>query len=214
MGMQPRVIAEPCDISLHEVSAWARSDLEERVNGTPTPWRDEEIDLQVLLSPQVSEAPIRLYHLLPLLDLLRGDEFVLVGRIAMRMHGLGCSVPWVDVLVQGEPGAGCWQHLAERLDDGRIGIWCPELERYRWRPPESIVAGIADLVTSGDPPRTDLSLRTRDTATEIRLRIMPGELPPYVMGGTIENPVPLLAVSELARSGGPEVEEAFRRIRR
>jgi transcriptional regulator with XRE-family HTH domain len=55
MGMQPRVIAEPCDISQHEVSAWARSDLEERVFGTPTPWGDEEIDLAALLSPQVSE---------------------------------------------------------------------------------------------------------------------------------------------------------------
>ncbi len=214
MGMQPRVVAEPCDISQHEVSAWARSDLDERLYGTPTPWLDGEIDLTAMLSPQVSEAPIRLYHLLPLLELLRGLEFVLVGRIAMRMHGLGCSVPRVDVLAQGEPGPDLWSHLTDRLDDGSIGLWCPEAERYRWRPDESVVAGVAALVTSGDPQQSELSLRTRDTATEIRLRIRPGQLPPRVMGGTMENPVPLLAIAELVASGGPEVEQAFKRILR
>jgi transcriptional regulator with XRE-family HTH domain len=214
MGMQPRVVAEPCDISQHEVSAWARSDLEERLTGTAAALNDEEIDLPALLSPQVSEAPIRLYHLLPLLELLRGFEFVLVGRIALRMHGLGCSVPRVDVLVQGEPGPDLWRHLCERLDTGTIALWSPEVERYRWRPEESVVASVAALVTWSDPPRTELSLRTRDTATEIRLQIRPGELPPHVMGGTMENPVPLLAIGELVASGGPEVGEAFRRIHR
>jgi transcriptional regulator with XRE-family HTH domain len=214
MGMQPRVVAEPCDITMHEVSAWARSDLEERVHGTATPWTDEDLDLAALLSPQVSEAPVRLYHLLPLLELLRGFEFVLVGRIAMRMHGLGCSVPWVDVLLQAEPGADLWRQLADRFDDGSVGLWCPELERYRWRPGESVVADIAALVTSTEPPRTDLSLRTRDTATEIRLRVAPDELPPYVLWGTMENPMPLIAIGELIRRGGPDVEEAFRRILR
>jgi transcriptional regulator with XRE-family HTH domain len=214
MGMQPRVVAEPCDLSQHEASAWARSDLDERLYGTPTPWGEEEIDLPALLSPQVSEAPIRLHHLLPVLELLQGLEFVLVGRVAMRMHGLGCSVPWVDVLVRGVPGATLWRDLADRLDDGRLGLWCPELERYRWRPVESIVAEVAALVTAGEPPESRLSLRIRDTATEMRLWIRPGALPPHVMGGTMEHPVPLLAISELAASGGPEVEQAFRRILR
>jgi transcriptional regulator with XRE-family HTH domain len=214
MGMQPRVIAEPCDISQHEVSAWARCDLEDRVRGTPTPWSDEEIDLQELLSPQVSEAPIRLYHLLPLLDFLRGFDFVLVGRIAMRMHGVGCSVPRVDALLQGEPGPELWRQLTERFDAGTIAIWSPDLERYLWRPAKPLVADLAGLATSTDPLRTELSLRSRDTATEIRLRISPAELPPRVLGGTMEEPVPLLAISELVRSGDPGLAEAFRRLMR
>ena len=67
---------------------------------------------------------------------------------------------------------------------------------------------------STTPTWTDLSLRTRDTATEIRLRISPADLPPYVMGGTMRDPVPLLAISELVRSGDPELAEAFRRLMR
>jgi hypothetical protein len=120
----------------------------------------------------------------------------------------------VDVLVRAELGPDLWRNLSERLEEGTIALWSPEVERYRWRPTESMVASVAALLTSTDPPRTDLSLRTRDTATEIRLRIGPGELPPHVMGGTMEEPVPLLAISELVGSGDPELEAAFRHLLR
>jgi transcriptional regulator with XRE-family HTH domain len=214
MGMQPRVVAEPCDINQHRASAAARSDLEERLTGTVTASSDDEIDLPALLSPPVSEAPIRLYHLLPVMELLRGMEFVLVGRIAMRMHGLGCAVPWVDVLVQGQPGTALWRDLSERLDTATMALWSPEAERYLWRPEVSVVEDIGALSNSADPPRSQLSLRTRDTATEVRLRFEPGGLPPRVVGGTVEDPVPLLAISELVRSGDPAIERGFRRILR
>jgi hypothetical protein len=78
----------------------------------------------------------------------------------------------------------------------------------------SLVTHVAELVTSTGPLQTELSLRTRDTATEIRLRIRPGELPPHVMGGTVENPVPLVTISELLSSGDADLEAAFRRILR
>lgn len=61
----------------HRASARARSDEDDRrLLGVPPAWRDGEIDLAAVLSPQVSETPLRLHHLLPLLELLRGQEFV------------------------------------------------------------------------------------------------------------------------------------------
>lgn len=213
MGMQPRVMAEPGDLSQHLASALARRDADDReLFGVSPAWRDEEIDLEALLGPDVSETPLRLYHLLPLLDVLRGLTFVLVGRIAMRLHGLGCSVPRVDVVVDAQPGPELWSDLARRLEDGSLAVWSPELARYRWTPDPVTLTDIAAWTTTTESRQAWLSLRTADTATEIRLQIRPGDLPPHVMGGTRETPVPLLAISELAGSDHPELRQAFQRI--
>jgi hypothetical protein len=213
MGMQPRVIAEPCDITQHESSAWARSDEDERLTlGVPAAWRDGDVDLAAVLAPETSETPPRLYHLLPVLELLRLRDFVLVGRVAMRMHGLGCSVPRVDVIADAAPAPALWSELSDRLHDGSLAVWSPEAGRYCWTPSAQMLAEIAAWTTTTQPLRSTLALRTANTATEVRLQIRPGPLPSHVMGGTVETPVPLLAISELARSDDPEVGRAFDRL--
>jgi len=213
MGMQPRVIAEPCDISQHGDSAWARSDFDERLTeGIPPAWREGGIDLSALLAPHVSETPLRRYHLLPVLEMLDGLEYVLVGRIAMRMHGLGCSVPRVEAVVAAEPGPEIWRHLSTRLEQGTLALWSSDAGRYCWQPTESLVGEIASLTTVTNARLTELSFRTRDTATELRVLIRPGPRPPFVVRGMGDHDLPLLAISELVGTDDPELREAFRRI--
>lgn len=130
----------------------------------------------------------------------------------MRMQRLGCSVPHVDVVVAAEPGPGVWGQLSGRLEDGSLAVWSPELGHYCWTPDPTTLADIAAWTTTTKPPQASLGLHTADTATEIRLLIRCSDLPPHVMGGTVETPVPLLAVGELAGSDDPELRQAFERI--
>ncbi len=68
------------------------------------------------------------------------------------------------------------------------------------------------LTTVANPRMTELSFRTRDTATELRVLIRPGPRPPSVVRGMGDHDMPLLAISELVGTDDPELREAFRRI--
>ncbi len=217
MGMQPRVVAEPCDFSQHGASAWVRSDRDERdlEGGVPPIWGERGLDLAAVLRPHTAEPRPRLYDLVPLLDLLEAMEFVLVGRVALRLHGLGCTVPRVEAVLGAEPGAALWEHLAVRLEDGAIGVWSAEWERYCWRPDDGVVARVAALTTIETPTGAstcELSLRTRDTATEIRVLVRDEPLPPHVTRRIGQFEVPLLALSEFAGAVDPQVAAALHRL--
>jgi hypothetical protein len=109
MGLQPRLVAEECDLGHHEATAdvrtvgdlwWHPGRNARRATGTE--------DLAEIMRPSKLDCDASLRAVGPVCELLAGVPFVFVGRGALKLYGLGCSAP--DVL------AGPLRELARDLE--------------------------------------------------------------------------------------------------
>jgi transcriptional regulator with XRE-family HTH domain len=180
MGLQPRVTAEECDVSQHHATAevrdlrrvWAHHRGLEGTRMTPPP------DLGLVMQPSLSDSDATLRTLKPVSDLVEGLPSAFTGRTALRLLGLGCAVPCIDVLVAEQDPQDLDELcllLSNRIGTGQVSLWSPEVFSYLRCPSPMVVRDIARL--SGNR----LCLRTRETGSEVRLRLDAGPLPPYVV---------------------------------
>lgn len=180
MGLQPRVTAEECDVSQHFATAevrdlrrvWAGHRGLEGTRITPPP------ELGLVMQPSLSDSDATLRTLKPVIDLVEGLPYAVTGRTALRLLGVGCPVPCIDVLVaeQGPQDLdGLCLLLSNRISNGHLSLWSPEVYSYLRCPSAAVVHDVARLTGNC------LSLRTRDTGSEVRLRIAAGPSPPFVV---------------------------------
>lgn len=214
MGMQPRVVAEDCDIGQHRQSVLDRRDLDEWPLNPDGFGADQRLrEAAAALRPSRSENYPTMRDLLPLCSWLEEVPFVLTGRMALRMHGLGCTVPWIDVVIGNQSTTdlpSLWELLSRRMRTDTVRIWSPHTLSYVVRPTPQRIAGIAEL--TGNTP----TFRLTETATEVRTRVVQDGLPPCVIrvSGDTRTGVPLLALSEFDVSRDPAFAAAVQDLMR
>jgi len=204
MGMQPRVVAEPVDISHHPATAAVR-----QVERPSAPPRADPLALADLMRPDASVQAPNLRGLMPIVETLDGSPYVIVGAAALRLHGLGCVVPYVEAVISvtgTADRAAVFARLSERIRSTHLRLWSPDGACYRQLPSACEIAGVAAI--SGDW----LHLRTRETATEVRIRVTAEPSPAQVTRRIGDLQCCILALSELTAGAGPAFAELLARL--
>ncbi len=135
-------------------------------------------DLGLVMQPSLSDSDATLRTLKPVSDLVEGLPSSFTGRTALRLLGVGCPVPCIDVLVAEQDPQDLDELcllFSDRISTGDMSLWSPEVFSYLRCPSPMGVRDIARL--SGNR----LCLRTRETGSEVRLRLDAGALPPHVI---------------------------------
>lgn len=150
MGLQPRVVAESIDISQYKCTAAVRRDgapygpppgLPERQH-PPIGSAEQRLQLAELMRADVSARPPALLDLAPIAHTLDGLPYVIVGPAALRLHGLPCTVPYIEAVVALLPhsapptdhsGGACdmlFTSLTKQARSAQSLIWSPRAGRY------------------------------------------------------------------------------------
>jgi transcriptional regulator with XRE-family HTH domain len=212
MGMQPGVVAEECDVSLHAATATRRRSFNDAAWARTGVWRrdEEPVDLCRVIRPDIRTESLIVPVLQPIAAFLDGLSYVITGRASLRLQGVCCSVPSVSVLLHESSGMDVvrappdesvpesaddprellWRLLADRCAATSMHLWSESLACYQRSPNRFDLAGAAREGTG------ELCLRTRDTATQLRVTITSEQLPPHVSATVEGMTLTVLALSQ------------------
>lgn len=195
MGMQPRVVAEECDVTLHARTANDRRDFADATSALNGVWMtaDTSVELADIVLPDTLSPVLPVLALRPIAALLEGFDYAFTGRASLRMQGISCPVPYVSAVLSHQAGVAddmLWRRLGERCTETSMHLWSPRLCCYRRSPSH------CDLADAAAAAAGELAFRTRETATELRVRLTDAVVPPHVTRQVAGMELPLLALSE------------------
>jgi transcriptional regulator with XRE-family HTH domain len=200
MGLQPRVVAEPVDVTLHGETASVRAAAEELPFGPPPQcWAQHDPSpsqrrqqLRKSLQPSLSVRPLTWLDVEPVARTFAGLPYVIDGAAALRLQGIRCTVPYISTLLATGTvdRSAAFERLSEQMPLTRMQLWSPTGNLYLRCPTAGCLEQAAAL--SGT-----LQLRTAETATELRVQLSSEPLPPHVLRRFDDTNVPVRFLADI-----------------